>query len=168
MKHYRLGVLIVVTLVIGCAPREDPAFSESEVRSSIRAVLDGIGEAAQNKNVDEFMDFWEESGSLIYTRAGKTFVGWNEIYADHAKALPNLGNLTRNESEAFVRVLGPNAGVATTFTFLSSLQEDGSAQSAWFTFTATIARQQDQSWKVVQAHSSYPPSGMSPRGTPEE
>jgi len=95
-------------------------------------------------------------------------VGWDEVYADAANSFPDLGNLTREQSDSFVEVLGPDAGVATTFTFISAVGQDGSLEGGWFTFTATVAKRVDQNWKVVHAHSSYPRPGVSPRGLPEE
>lgn len=167
MKHSRGSLLVVLAIVLGCAIPEEENYSESEVRSNIRFVLDGMGAAAQNKDVDGFMTFWVRSDSLVYTRQGKTFLGWEEVEADAARSFPNLGDLTSEQTAAFIHVLGPSAAVATTFTFLSSVGDDGATVSAWFTFTATIAKLSDDRWQVVQAHSSYPESGMSPRGVPE-
>ena len=167
MTLLQSSLFVAAALAAGCASQEETSSASIEAGSQIHAVLDGMGTAVQNQDVDAFMNFWAESDSLVYTRQGRTFVGWDEVYADAAQSFPNLGQLTRTQSEVFVNVLAPTSGVATTFTFLSSQREDGSTETAWFTFTAAIARQPDQTWRVVQAHSSYPLSGMSPRGQPE-
>jgi ketosteroid isomerase-like protein len=156
--------------LFGCRPAEDSrgSFSEAEVRSQIVSAADARGDAAIRKDVGEFMTHWAASDSTIYTRHGRSFLGWDEIYADHARQFASPGQWSYEPSELFVTVLGPEAAVATKVGRLSSLNEDGTTSSAWFVFTAAMAKQADSKWRIVQAHSSYPASGMTPRGVPEE
>jgi len=169
MRSYLRSAAFALLLMSGCGPQQNQSstYSETEVRSNIGHLLANLSEAVRQKNVDDFMTLWANSDSLVYTRQGQTFVGWDEIYANHSKAFAGPDKWTTEMMEAFIEVLGPGSGVVTTFSTLASRAADGAEQSTWFTFTAAIEKQ-GQSWKIVQAHSSYPPTGMSPRGVPEE
>jgi ketosteroid isomerase-like protein len=157
--------------VLCCAPsnegRENPTFDAAMVRDSVLAVMDGINAAANAKDVAAFMQFWANSDSLIYTRSGRTFIGWDEVAANHAAAFEFPDPWHFEGTEVHLHVVGPTAAVATRFTRTETTPAGGAPEHGWFTFTATVG-QLPEGWRVVQAHASYPPSGMSPRGEPNQ
>ena len=129
--------------------------------------MHSVADAAAKKDVDQFMTYWANSDSTVYTRHGMTFVGWAEIRADHAKAFSGTDKWSADVSEQYIRVVSSSSGVVTAFNHLSSVAEDGTTQSTWFILTATV-EQRSEGWKIIQAHSSYPGPGMTPLGGPQD
>ncbi len=156
-----------VTLLAGCgrgAPAGALPLSEAESRDSVVAVMSRIREAAIAKDVDAFMALWEHSDSVVYSRHGHTFVGWEEIRAEHERAFLAAEPWSAEAGAVYSRSLGPRAGVGTSFTKISLLSspDDG----AWFITTFAV-QASEGTWRIVQGHGSYPPSGLTPRGEPD-
>ena len=160
---------LLLSLLGGCTEESEQSvtFSESEIQSSISVFMNSLRSAAVSKNLDEFMEFWARDDSTLYTRHGRTFIGWDEIRNDHSTAFSGSDVWTSDSSQLFTQVLSASSAVSTSFSLLSAQQPDGTTQSTWFTITATL-KLFPEGWKIVQAHSSYPPTGMTPLGVPEE
>lgn len=164
-------VLLLLLLAACAAPASDDAagpaaaFDEEAVRDSVTAVLTRVNAAATAKDVDAFMAEWARTDDLAYTRSGRTFLGWEEVAAEHRTAFQAPEPWRFETAESHVRALGPDAGAATIFIRTASGPAGGEAEewTGWFTLTAAVARTAD-GWKVVQAHGSYPPPGYGPRG----
>lgn len=133
----------------------------AESRDSVVAVLERLSQAAVAKDIDAFMQLWERSDSVVYSRHGQTFVGWEEIRAEHERAFSGPEPWSAESGSVYARSLGSSAGVGTSFTRLSSPEA-----TSWFIVTAT-AQLSEGVWRIVQAHGSYPPAGVSPRGEAE-
>jgi uncharacterized protein (TIGR02246 family) len=140
--------------------------AEQGVRAEIVSLLDRLNEAATRKDVDAFMSLWERSNAVVYTRSGRTFIGWDAIAADHTTAFAGGDPWRFEAAETHVQVLGPDAGAATAFVRSTAYDADGEARHGWFTITVA-ARASADGWRIVQAHGSYPGAGTTPRGEPE-
>ena len=164
MQRIATVLFVLATLLLAC-DREvriaDRSAGEAASRDSVIAVVERLRHAAIEKNVDEFMALWERSDSVVYSRHGRTFVGWEEIWAEHDRAFSGTDRWTAEAGAVYAHSLGPNAGVGTSFTRLSSLEE-----SNWFITTLTV-RASGGAWRIVQGHASYPPTGVTPVGEAE-
>jgi hypothetical protein len=171
-RHVMLAALPVL---VACSPgspvRGDAPLAassaEAVARDSAVAVMDRLTSAADRKDIDAFMALWEHSDSVVYTRSGRTFVGWEEIKADHARAFSSPDRWEFVVAETHARGLGAEAGVGTAFVRTTDHPADGAAQAGWFTITI-IARATPSGWRAVQGHGSYPDAGVTPRGDPEQ
>lgn len=162
----RLATLLfpALTVLAACSPEAERGMlpeSDAESRDGAVAVAERLTAAAIAKDVEAFMTLWERSDSVVYSRHGRTFVGWEEIRAEHARAFSGPEPWSSEAGAVYARSLGPNAGVVTSFTRLSDPEE-----SNWFIITATVQRAEG-AWRIVQAHGSYPPPGVTPRGEVE-
>lgn len=163
-----LAALLTMAL-LSCGPGQSPeavGSDEVSVRDSVVALMARLSEAATRKDVDAFMALWEPSDSVVYTRSGLTFIGWDEIAANHEAAFSTPGTWRFEPVEVYPVVLGPEAATATGFNLSASYGPDGEESTGWFTITI-VARATELGWRVVQAHGSYPEPGHTPRGTPE-
>jgi len=174
MTRRFISALLLPLLLAACGAgpppggdaQPDAAGAEQGVRAEVVSLLDRLNEAATRKDVDAFMSLWERSDAVVYTRSGRTFIGWDAIAADHAAAFAGGDPWRFASAETHVRVLGPDAGAATAFVRSTAYDAAGEARQGWFTITVAARRSED-GWRIVQAHGSYPGAGTTPRGQPE-
>lgn len=167
MTNIAAPLFTTVILLAGCtggAPAADQPMTGIGSRDSVVAVVARLTDAVIAKDVDAFMALWEQSDSVVYSRHGHTFVGWDEIRAEHARAFAVAPMWSVETGAVRARSLGPTAGVVTSFQRISvpSSPDPG----AWFITTFTVEAA-DGVWRIVQAHGSYTTSGETPRGDPD-
>lgn len=164
MTNAAVPLLTMVMLLAGCGggvSAGDPPISGAESRDSVVAVVARLTDAVVAKDIDAFMALWEHSDSVVYSRDGHTFVGWDEIRAEHERAFSVAPPWSVETGMVYARSLGPSAGVGTSFQRISSPSSPDPGN--WFITTFTVAASEGV-WRIVQGHGSYPPSGGSPRG----
>lgn len=167
MTNATAPLITMVLLLASCgggAPAGDPSMPGAETRDSVVAVVTRLTDAVVAKDVDAFMALWEHSDSVVYSRDGHTFVGWNEIQAEHARAFAAAPMWSVERGAAYARSLGPTAGVVTSFQRIAVPSSPDSG--GWFITTFTVEAT-DGVWRIVQAHGSYPKPGETPRGDQE-
>ena len=165
MTKAALRLLMMASVLTGCGQGTaavDQPLATADSRDSVLAVTERLTRAAISKDVDAFMQLWEQSDSVVYSRHGRTFVGWEEIRAEHERAFSATEPWSAEAGPVYVHSLSTNAGVGTAFTRLSSPEA-----SSWFITTVTV-QQSGGAWRIVQAHASYAPPGVTPRGEPEQ
>jgi uncharacterized protein (TIGR02246 family) len=167
MTHAAARLFTMVILLASCgsgAPAGDPPNSGAESRDSVVAVVARLTDAVVARDVDAFSALWERSDSVVYSRHGHTFVGWDEIRAEHERAFSMAPPWTVETGAVYARTLGPSAGVVTSFQRISPLSSPDAG--SWFITTFTVEAS-DGVWRIVQAHGSYPDSARTPRGDPD-
>jgi len=146
------------------AATQDTVFTpRAEIADSVDAVFGTLNAAAVERDLERFMSVWARTDSLVYSRQGRTFIGWEEVAANHRQAFDGpAAPRTAERDTLFVTVLGSGAAVGTAFTRMSGQNADGTPTEGWFIVTATL-NERPEGWRIVQAHSSYAPPGARPR-----
>lgn len=113
MTNAAVPLFTMVILLSGCGGGVsvgDSRLSGAESRDSVVAVVARLTDAVVAKDVDAFMTLWEHSDSVVYSRHGRTFVGWDEIRAEHERAFSVAPPWSVETGAVYARSLGRAPG----------------------------------------------------------
>lgn len=137
-------ILLSLLIISGCASNFDPKSEEN----AIRALLMGQQKAWNDGNIEEFMEGYWKSDSLMFV-GSKITQGWDSTIARYRKTYPDrdaMGQLTFTFYN--FKFIGNNACLVTGRFHLKRIADE---PTGMFTL---LLRKEDDKWMIVYDHTS--------------
>ncbi len=157
--QYKTIAGLTAVLCVACRPA-DTGFSEEErialIDTALAVHVDLVA-AAEQADVERFLSFFSEDVGLIID--GEV-VGFEAFVERVLQAYAASDHQEINWHPVRVTVLSRDAialTMAGTYTAVSS--DGGTVASGKVAWSELLIRQEDNTWKVTEAHQSFPPRG---------
>ena len=150
-RRISFGLILAISVVSGCASRQEAVSSGPAEAPEIREVLDAQVEAWNRGSIREFMDGYAVTDTLRYASGGTVFRGWDQAlrrYQESYSDTSMMGKLSFSELEIWM-LSEENALVFGRW----KLRRSDAFTNVGGLFTL-LFEHQPAGWKIVHDHTS--------------
>jgi uncharacterized protein (TIGR02246 family) len=151
MRSLALAALSLALLVTACQPATTQLTEEQKaaIEEEVRQTADDLNDAWIARDFDRFRSFFADD--LRWAMSPMPFATMEEIEPGVRAYVSGISEITLEDEDSFIRVLGPDAAVVGSTSHETVVDVNGVSSSVRTAGTFVWARV-DGVWKVVHGH----------------